>query len=201
MNFDFSSDLDKLTRNLTNLQKQQIPFATTVAINKLIIGMKDYEQAVLPAEVDKPAPFTMRAFRYNKANKNTLKGEMFIAELQDNYLRFLIDGGTRKPKRKAIAVPDDKVKKNQYGNLPRNTINKMLSNKKKYFSGSPNGRPAGIYEKIKIGNNISIKKVIVWGRKAEYKKQFHFYEHGERYLKEHGLKEFKKALDKVLSDM
>ena len=201
MEFNFSHDLTRLTNNLNQLQKQQLPFITSVAINNLVKGLREREIAILPAEIENPTPFTMRAFKYINSTKHNLKGVVYIDTIQDKYLTYQIEGGTRKPNKKAIVMPTDNIKKNQYGNLPRGAVNKMLSNRKKYFSGKPNGKPAGIYEIIKTKKKTTLKRVVTWGRQAKYTKQFHFYEIGQRYLRENYVKEMEAAINRVLRNL
>ena len=70
---------------------------------------------------------------------------------QAEYLRFQIEGGTRTPKGRAIAVPTSNVKLNRYGNLAggQGRIKRLLA-KKNVFQGTIGG-VAGIWQRPKRG--------------------------------------------------
>ena len=70
---------------------------------------------------------------------------------QAEYLRLQIEGGTRTPSGRAIAVPTSNVKLNKYGNLTgaQGRIKRLL-NRKDTFQGEINGI-AGVWQRPKRG--------------------------------------------------
>ena len=130
MQIQLKADTKKLTKHLSYIQKQQVPFATSVALNQVA-----FDSRLAIARVG----FVGKGF-----------GKSLWSESPAVIMARLIAGGIRKPKGKAIAVPIVKnIKLNKFGNLPRKKISKLLANPKRYFSGKPTGRDGGVFERIK----------------------------------------------------
>ncbi len=168
------ADTKKLTKYLLNAHRKQIPFATSNALNQTAFDVRTSLQRLLPRFIDRPTKATTKSVQVQKSTKHTLTATVgFVgkgfrttkwptspAVIMDKH----ITGGTRKPNKRALAVPVG-LKTNQYGNIPRNKITKLLADKTKYFSGVPKGRTnAGIYERKKKG----LKMLVAWEPKASY---------------------------------
>ena len=174
MYLSVKADTKKLTKYLLNAHRKQIPFATSNALNNTAFDVRTSLQRLLPRFIDRPTKAIVKSVQVQKSTKRTLtatvgfvgkgfrttKWQTSPAVIMDKH----ITGGPRKPRRRALAVPVG-LKTNKYGNIPRNKITKMLSDKAKYFSGIPKGRTnAGIYERKKNG----LKMLVAWEDKAEY---------------------------------
>ena len=73
-------------------------------------------------QLDRPAPFTVRGIHWQWANeadyaRGRLHSLVYIMDKQAEYLRLQIEGGTRTPSGRAIAVPTSNVELNKYGTL------------------------------------------------------------------------------------
>jgi len=182
---------DKLERQMNDLQKKQLPFAMAKALTVTASDAKKAVDVQLPRKLDRPTPFTKRAIGIKRASKRLLQSEVFVKDIQAEYLKYAIEGGTRRPKGKAIATPGSKMKLNKYGNMPgaRGKAAKLLANKKRYFSGKPKGMPdapAGIWERghfSKRGNftaggksrQTNLRLVVAYEKEITYKKRLPFY--------------------------
>jgi hypothetical protein len=173
VNLNISADVRKIERTLSDLQKKQIPYAASVAINNTAKAVQQAEIKAMDEQLDRPTPFTKRGIGITRSSKTKLIAEVFIKDIQASYLRYQIKGGERLPKKKAIALPAG-IKTNQYGNIPRGRIKKLLANKKKYFSGIPNGRTkgAGIWERV--GVRKQIRMVVAYEPKVRYRPRYDF---------------------------
>jgi hypothetical protein len=160
MNIQLKADTKKLTKHLSYIQKQQVPFATSVALNQVAFDSRLAVQSALPKKLDRPTKGLVKSVIVEKSKKKHLIarvgfvgkgfGKSLWSESPAVIMARLISGGTRKPKGKAIAVPIVKnIKLNKFGNLPRKKISKLLANPKRYFSGKPTGRDGGVFERIK----------------------------------------------------
>ena len=150
MNISVKADVKALTKGLDKIQRKQIPFATSKALNPLAFDVRKTLQDVLPEYLDIPTPYTIRGVQVEKSTKKKLvskvgfrsktfgKGQGSVP--QADYMELQIKGGTRNPKGRAIPVPVPKIMKpNKFGNIVKGRINKLLSDKDKYFSGIPKG--------------------------------------------------------------
>ena len=161
MQVSVKSDIKKLTNTLSTIQRKQIPFATSKALNATAFDARKSVQTALDLQLDKPTPYTKRGVQVEKSTKKNLvaqvgfrsrkfgKGQGSITQAE--YMQRQIAGGTRLPKGQAIPVPVPKnMKPNKFGNIPRGKIDRLLADKDKYFSGVPKGRNsgAGIWQRM-----------------------------------------------------
>jgi len=171
---------DKLERKMNDLQKKQLPFAMAKALTVTASDAKRAVDVQIPRKLDRPTPFTRRAIGIKRASKRILQSEVFVKDIQAEYLKYAIEGGTRRPTGKALATPGSKVKLNKYGNMPgaRGKAGKLLGNNKKYFSGKPKGMadaPAGIWQRMGKGGRKKLRLIVAYEKQIEYKKRLPFY--------------------------
>jgi hypothetical protein len=178
-------DIKKLTEHLTWLQKEQIPYATAVAINACLAQIKPAVQAEMLDVFDKPTPYTLNSYMVMKgAKKNSLFGivgfktqrifneagkftggfttadeEKSNPRLASTYLQPQMRGGIRPAKglelllrargilgNNEFLVPSKFMKLDQYGNVSRGTVQKILANlqaTRDPYSRTPSGGARG----------------------------------------------------------
>lgn len=143
-------DIDRLKRSLTNIQREQVPFAASMALNATAQDVMAEITRQMPNILESPTPFTLRAYRtlnrQNRANKRNLVVIIEPAPIQKEYLRYQIEGGVRMPTKAKILVPTDRAPKNRYGNLSRANRERFIQGKGKYFTaGQREKKTPGIY--------------------------------------------------------
>ena len=180
MQIQLKADTKKLTKHLSFIQKQQVPFATSVALNQVAFDARLAVQTALPKKLDRPTKGLIKSVIVEKSKKKHLIARVGFAgkgfgssawsETPALIMARLIAGGTRKPKGRAILIPIVKnIKLNKYGNLPRKKVATLLAKPKRYFSGKPTGRDAGVYERIKKkGKPGKLKMLASWEQSATY---------------------------------
>ena len=180
MQIQLKADTKKLTKHLSFIQKQQVPFATTVALNQVAFDARLAVQTALPKKLDRPTKGLIKSVIVEKSKKKHLIARVGFAgkgfgssawsETPALIMARLIAGGTRKPRGKAILVPIVKnIKLNAFGNLPRTKIKTLLGKPARYFSGKPKGRDAGVYERIKKkGKPGQLKMLASWEQSTTY---------------------------------
>ena len=124
MQIDISDNINKFTKNLDYVQKAQIPFATSMALNN--ISYKVAADRKNPKSLRKSADrrfdplatdFTKQGFRYKKATKKNMKSVIYILPKQAEYMKFMVSGGVRFPKKRKVKVPTKQIKLNKFGNI------------------------------------------------------------------------------------
>ncbi len=165
--FSVTSNIKEVTDKLFGYLRRQIPYATARALTKTAQDVQADVTKELPKVFDRPNPFTMRAIAYDPANKSSLTSRVYIRPIQAAYLGLEITGGTRRPKKKALVLPTD-YPTDQYGNIPRGTIKKLLA-RKDVFSGVVRGI-GGIWQRT--GHGLIL--LVSYEPKAEYKPRFDF---------------------------
>lgn len=148
MDIQIKSELNRLTKDLNNVEKKQIPFAMSLALNETAsIGQKA-GQKEMNKVFDRPTPFILKSLRVTRASKNKLVSEVGFKNVfgkfgaaVENTLKPHIEGGERKPKASEMTlrragilradefiVPSRALRLNRFGNIPPGTMNKILSN-------------------------------------------------------------------------
>lgn len=140
--------------NLKQLSKQlagfgdQIPYATSRALNATAFKARKEAIKRLHKDIDKPTPFTVSGIRYSNSNKRNLTASVYIMPNRWEYLHFQVSGGTRKARNTVIAVASG-VKRNKYGNPSRGALKRLLT-RKDTFSGNVRGT-SGVWQRTKTG--------------------------------------------------
>lgn len=184
-----TDNLDQLTRWARFVAADQIPFATSVALNKTAQEATAAVTRLMPQVLDRPTDFTMRAWSFERSNKGRLTAVVFAKDSQAKYLRWQVAGGARQPNKKAQRLPSE-IKLNEFGNIPRGEVARLIraaqegkrltrrrservgvSSKVDLFYGDPgNGMPPGIFKRVVQGDRHVLVPIIVFpARAAQYK--------------------------------
>lgn len=172
-------DAEKVIGKLGSIAGKQSPFAISRTLNQLAYNIARKE---MPKQAQKTfeggaTAFTRRGFKYAKSTKRKLSAFVFVDKKQSEYLKYQIEGGTRRPEKKALLSTTASSKLNKYGNFTRNTVSKMITNKERYFSGTPKGMaPAASNEGIweRTNKNSRIRQVARYKERQAYKPVFKF---------------------------
>lgn len=156
LKINVSANVDDLKRSLSRMEREQVPFAASKALNETANDVAKAITVQMDQYLDNPTPFTKAAYISNRgtfkgkfANKRNLVAILIPGKVQAEYLRYQIAGGLRLPKQKAILVPARAAPKNQYGNITRATRKSLIAGKKDYFTvGTRENRTPGIYQRV-----------------------------------------------------
>lgn len=165
--FVVKDNIDAVVRQVEAKFARQVPFATAKALTDTA---RDVQRAIvdqLPTVFDRPTPFTQRGVGIIYATKSTLTSRVFLRDIQREYLRIQVTGGTRSPKKVALVVPSG-IDLNAYGNIPRNRIKALLA-RKDVFSGKVRG-VGGIWQRT----NGRLRLLVAYEPKATYERRFPF---------------------------
>ena len=147
-------DVSKFKERLNTIEKRELPFATSAAINRTIFLIS---QRYLRRQMDRyfdggAVRFSKSGVRYHKADKYNLIGVVYYMGNRP-YLSTVSFGGTVLPlKTNTRLIQPVNQKVNKYGNIPRNTIARKTARTDLYFFGRPKGRPEapfGLYRRYK----------------------------------------------------
>lgn len=165
---DLTENVEQAMQRLNVLQKQQLPFAIARSLTRTAAEFSmDALPKVMEQQIDRPTPFTKRAGRYLPATKENQTAVVYLADLQDRYLRFQVRGGSRiqkgfERKYESIAetiasrqlVPGSGAKKDKYGNVSRYAIQRLgeeaqVKGSRIYIGELKGGGPFGIWRRYK----------------------------------------------------
>lgn len=177
-----TNDLDRLTKWASVIARDQVPYATALALTKTGQDVKAAIEREMVDVFDRPTPYTLRGFRLYPARKNNLEARVWFrpaagsgSDARD-YLGPQVFGGSRRLKaferslRMAGLLPDDMhavpgaaAQIDAYGNMARSQIVQLLS----YFKTSAEqGYSANMTDKRKAalarGNRRTGKRGVVY---------------------------------------
>jgi len=146
MQLSIKSDLNSLTKKLTNLEKKQIPFATAKALTETGKLIKKAEIEEMKSVFDRPTKFTLNSLFLKRATKKNQEVTVWLKDWAhkgtpaSKYLTPQISGGGRKLKgfevllnKRGIlpngyyTVPGKRAKLDRFGNISKGQLNQILS--------------------------------------------------------------------------
>ena len=193
LDISIKTDTREARRYLKRVGERNIPLAVAQSMTATAKHLAKVQKRSLTRYIDRPTKFTERAFAVQMAKARDFKtGKMnaavFAKDIQQGYLQYAVYGGTRTPKGRAIIVPGAKTRRNRYGNLTRNYMQRMVS-RDDTFSGSING-VEGLWQRTTRGNKL----LVLYSRTAEYEKRYPFHEISARIVPREITKQLNRAI-------
>lgn len=242
LRIDAHTNVEELSKAFRTLEKKQLPFAFALMATRLAMLVKKGELAVMRARLDRPTATTMNSLYVKAAKKENPEARTFFKDAwtsgvpADTYLQQQVKGGRRPHKRFEKALIGKGIMKpgqyaipaasalNQFGNVPRGTIMKILSglgaaetvsgvqanatgskrskrkgNAQKYFAGDVDGTQ-GIWERKKTAFGDAVRPVFIFTEgEPGYRVIVPFYKIADNIVKANRVKEFASAMDQALS--
>ncbi|AOK33951.1 hypothetical protein WL90_06605 [Burkholderia cenocepacia] len=215
------TDVRALTKSLTRLQKDQLPFAISQAITATAKIAQGAEKAALPEVFDRPTPFTINSVAVKGARKSELEARVFVKDIAAAYLEPYEFGGDHKliGRGKTWLNPKDRSLLNQYGNFSRNALQRLEARPDVFVgtvktkSGESIGgvwqRPANVKAVKRSGKrgvalrgvnkSDHLKLLIRFGDATPVKRHLEFGERAFEVVDEHFADEFEKAMARAIA--
>lgn len=143
MDLSFESNIREWTTWMTDVERNQIPFATASALTRTAKELQEHHRSLLPIIFDRPTRFTMNSLRVTPATKAQPIASVWFKDSSRSHSHYLlpqVEGGGRPLKRfekwlvnrglmsaSERAVPAKGLKLNAYGNISQGTIVQILS--------------------------------------------------------------------------
>lgn len=202
MKIRVTSNIKQVAKKLDVIQRSQIPFAASVAINETIgktnsKGLRSVITREMNKRLDRPKSTTTKVGRGNSAlfflrsNKRNLTATFGFKDWASKFMKFLVFGGTRTTG-KNIPIPTGAAKLDRHGNLNKKRPKGLIRNKKQFFD--KNGK--GVFERTR--KNEKPRLIVKFKRAVNYRPMFPFYEIAGRYIGFTFPKRFSQALRKAL---
>jgi hypothetical protein len=204
MEVSIKHNIADVTKSLNRIQRRQIPFATSVAINDTAFGLQKEIKRQMPMKLDRPTPWTVSGVMVLKSKKTDLQAFVYMAGARglpkesadrNKYISYQVNGGTRYPKKSKIPIPSKNLKVNKYGNMPRNKIRSLIK-QKDVFVGNVKGID-GIWQRNK--NNNGIKLMVLFENTSDYRPRLPFNRIGQGYTASKFTPNFQRALAMALA--
>jgi hypothetical protein len=176
---DVRADIRRALAKLDNAKRNQVPFATAVALTKTAQHTQRELTAEMGRSFQSPTPYTMAALAISSATKGSLRSSVFIKDRsrsgtpQVKYLRTEIEGGARgnKPFENLLirnnvmesgfyAVPGDGAPLDSFGNVSLGSLKRILSQLGARSKAKANETAA---QKVKRNARKSVERYFVIG--------------------------------------
>ncbi len=115
-------NLNRLERDLGDLERRQIPFASATAVNSLAALVQNAERQAMESTFDGVTPFTKGGVKIKRARKSDPTAIIFLGDVAEQYLAPYISGGRHFLGGKRALLNPKNVNVNQYGNLPKGKL-------------------------------------------------------------------------------
>ncbi len=201
LSLNVTSNIDQVIRRLDNIEKQQVPFAISGAINDVLFDVRKQIVGVTgPRSFDiRNRRFLNAALRVRKATKRNLTGEVFDT-LGRGQLERHASGGIKRPRGQHIAIPgrDIEGKRTRGGAIrkalrPRNVLSKA-GRRQAFTTTFKSGQRAIVRRRTKkrlplqvlylLERNVRIRRTFPFHRDAERVAQRNFRRHFDRRLRQ-----------------
>lgn len=187
-----SANVAQIKRIMQREQKSQLPFATARALTWTGRDATTEVASRIEEVFDRPTRFTKSATASQPATRNKMFSRVLIKDAQAKYLGIQEDGGARTPQGRAIVVPFG-ARLNQYGNLPRGGVRRLLA-RKDTFSGSIRG-VGGIWQRQRGGG---VKLLVAYEQKVMYQPVFQFARTVERVAQQRFPENFERSFRQAM---
>lgn len=143
MRMSIESNMRAVERDLSDMARNQLPFATSVALNETGKALIELNKRYMKRVFDNPTRWTLNAFHFRRSTKARLKIRIERKHIQSrkDYLLRQIEGG-RRPKtgierlmnqrlpyagHVGYVAPTKHIRKNRHGNVTAGLYQKILS--------------------------------------------------------------------------
>lgn len=230
MQIQIRSNALEIRRWLDDAQKKQIPFATVMAMTQTAKDVSWEEIGVMQRVFDRPTPYTLNALQVKPATKSNMIASV---EFRDGgngtpAKRFLnpeVYGGARSQKSHELQiapllkgysylVPARSVPRDQYGNITRAVLRKVISQLRVSTDSHQNAssskrskakRKSEAFFVNPRGNMVMQRKgkiaapFLVGVKSPNYRKRFPFHETGEAVVRDRFAANFEAAFQRAMA--
>lgn len=195
MDIRVNANIRKVTRRLDRVQKRQVPFATSQALNKTAFGVRErIVKDTYPDAFDvRNRRFPAVAFRVDKANKRKLVARVYD-RLGRDYLARHAEGGIKRPRDGgSLAVPVG-VKRTSSGAVRRQQRPRRVMQQARAFRDRIGG-VLGIWRRTRNGLELLYRLV----ERARIRPRFAFEKDAAATARRVFPNHFRQALRKALA--
>ena len=178
LEINVESNVSALTKAMDAFGKDQLPFATSRALNDAAFDVRNtiVEQTFTRSFNVKNKRFAGVAFKVDPAKKRKLEARVFD-RLKKDYLALQESGGTKRPRGNNIAIPTDEIRVTGRGVTKARRPRQLLQSGKRAFrTKSKTGQD--IIAQRRGKKRYPIKVLYVLEPQADIKPRFPFYEVG-----------------------
>lgn len=202
LKFDIAPALKELRRDFGDFQRQQVPFASALALTRIAQNVQAAEVANMDEKLDHPTPFTKKGVAIIPAKKNNLTASVYVRDIQAAYLMPVETGGHQVLGGKRAILAPRGVKLNAYGNLPRGKLATLKAGPSTFVGKvtTKNGHQVGgVWKRTGSGAQAKLKLLIEFADPAPIKAKLGYAERAKQVIEATYRPAFEEAMAKAMS--
>ena len=197
MQISVKADVKTVQRQLNRIQKRQIPFATSLALNRTADKAKDDLYGSMKRYFKKPTKQVLnQSLRTQYSKKTNLRSQVYAVPWADEFLQYQAYGGTERKKGPRLVAPVDQANVNAYGNIKGKRNNLIKSGM--YYAKTKSGKDA-VWRKRGRGKNAKLRLQYVFKDSMQYRRIWPYERVAERSVARYFPKFMIRALNKALA--
>ena len=196
-NVQLEDNVAAVRRQLTNIERRQIPFALSLALNNTAFATRRFVIEKLyprafPHARNRAYPRT--TFRVDRATKSRPEASVFD-RLMRGFLEHHIEGRPKRPRGKKLAVPGRKIKRTNSGKIPNARKPRNLKNA---FIADLEGRGPAVWQEFGPKSDRQLRFMYSLEDSTPVSRTFHFHREGERFARRIFPGELARAMTRAL---
>ncbi len=178
---------------LRSLPDRQVPFATSLAINRTAAGARDVVRGNLPKRFRLRNQWTVRGVQARMSTKSRLSAQIVAPD----YMAIQETGGTRHPERSVLLAAPSQALQASKGVIPKGKRPRALLADRAFILDMGGG-DAGVF--LRYGRKRGQIKLMWWlGEEQQYDDRFKFEADIRDHVQDRFSAEFVKAMNQALA--
>ena len=195
MQISVKTDAKKLSKQLRGIQKKQIPFATSVALNRTADKARDDLSGSMKRYLDKPTRnVLLYALRAIHSKKTRLVSEVTTVPWA-SFLWYQVHGGTEHRENKPLVAPVNQGRVNAFGNIKGKRRNLI---KKRDYLGKTRSGDQAVFRDEGRGKNKRPRLQFIFKDRLTYRPRWPFFKVARASVSKNFTPFFRRAIDQAL---
>lgn len=169
-------NIAEVEKRLTRIEREQLPFATSLALNRTAANQMLTERRNMAAQMVGPVKWTLGSLRFSKSTKYNLAASVYVLDRAVDYLKYTVRTRRKAPRNETLMVPVGLPRLQGKGRV----LNKKLA---RSYRGQLLAKPDHFEGQVRTTRGIfqrlpqqGIRLVVLYISQADYQKTWRFYE-------------------------
>ena len=192
---NIESNIKEVERKLSRIEKKFLPEIIVDSVNETGARATNAMRTQIAKNLDRPLASTIKSVMFfpAKLSRREFNGLVFIknswgkaankGRTPAEFLKPLLEGTKKQPRKEYVITPTANTKLNKFGNITAGNRAKYFNDNEKYFVGKPKGFPSatfGVWERYGRQSKgdtsgYRIRKVANLVKSQQFRKQLDFF--------------------------
>lgn len=191
---EIKTNIAAANRRLNAIERNQIPFATSLALNRTAANAMVSERRNMVSDMVGPVKWTLGSLRFKKSTKRDLTASVYVDKRAIEYLKYTVASRrTKYPRRQVLMVPVGLQRLGGRGRVTQRGMKRYretLLARKDHFEAQIRGT-RGIFQRMPQGK---VRLVVLYVDQTQYQRAWDFYANVQRQARREFGGQFRLAL-------